>query len=144
MNIYLAARYSRREELNRYAAELRAAGHTVTSRWLEGNHEIDDQGLSAEAKAEERTRFALEDWHDLNEASWCISFTEPPRSTNTRGGRHVEYGAALALGMRCIVIGPRENVFHCLPVIEHHSDWESFAAENGFMCPRRPEAAPDA
>jgi hypothetical protein len=43
--VYLAARYSRREELCRYADDLRAIGHTITSRWLDGNHQVDDRGL---------------------------------------------------------------------------------------------------
>ena len=36
MKIYLAARYSRIEELNVYAQELRDMGYEVTSRWLLG------------------------------------------------------------------------------------------------------------
>lgn len=125
MKIYLAARYSRREELCGYRTELEELGFEITSRWLNGNHQIDDQGLSVEAKAEERTRFAREDWGDLMAADICINFTETPRSTNSRGGRHVEFGAALAAGKMCYVVGPRENVFHCLPVVGWHEAWES-------------------
>jgi len=128
MRIYLASRYSRREELCTYRAELEEAGHTVTSRWLNGNHQIDDQGLSAQAAETERVRFASEDWHDLTTADCCISFTEAPRSTSSRGGRHVEFGAALAAGLGCIVIGPRENVFHCLPQVRWFPDWATFQA----------------
>lgn len=124
MKIYLAARYSRRDELNRYATELASYGHEITSRWLAGNHQIDDQGLSVEAKAEERTRFAQEDYDDLCAADCCIAFTEPPRSTNSRGGRHVEFGIALARSQWVIVVGPRENVFHCLPHVEVFATWE--------------------
>lgn len=126
MKIYLASRYSRREELCEYAAIFTTEGHTITSRWLLGNHQIDDAGLSQEAKAEERKRFAMEDWHDLMQADCCISFTEEPRGTNSRGGRHVEFGAALAAGKRCIIIGPRENVFHCLPEVEHYLTFSEF------------------
>jgi hypothetical protein len=104
---------------------LTAFGHEITSRWINGDHQIDDQGLSAEAKQAERERFAREDWEDLKSADWCISFTEAPRSSNSRGGRHVEHGAALAWGMRVIVCGPRENVFHCLPGTEWYPDWRS-------------------
>ena len=39
MKIYLAAKYSRMEELREYRNQLIALGHTVTSRWLDGNHE---------------------------------------------------------------------------------------------------------
>jgi len=121
--VYLAARYSRREELCGYRSHLETLGYVVTSRWLNGNHQIDDAGLSVEAKAAERERFACEDWNDLMEADICISFTETPRSSNSRGGRHVEYGAALAKGARCLVVGPRENVFHCLPEVEVYEEW---------------------
>ncbi len=115
MKIYLASRYSRREELCGYRTALESAGHTITSRWLNGNHQIDDKGLSTEAADGERTRFAVEDWEDLMAADCCISFTETPRSmTSSRGGRHVEFGAALAAGLGCVVVGPRENVFQPL------------------------------
>lgn len=118
MRIYLAARYSRRLELCVYRDQLRAMGQQVTARWLDGNHQIDDQGLSVEAKRAERERFAQEDYEDLIAAQCCISFTEIPRSTNSRGGRHVEFGIALGRGQWCIVVGPRENVFHCLPAVD--------------------------
>ena len=104
--------------MKEHAKELESTGHIITSRWINGNHQIDDKGLSVEAKKAERERFAVEDMEDLLEADVCISFTETPRSTNSRGGRHVEFGIAIAAGKRCIVVGPRENVFHCLPKIE--------------------------
>lgn len=132
LKIYLAARYSRREELCIYRAELQALGHTVTSRWLNGDHQVDDKGLSAQAHESERVRFATEDWDDLMAADCCISFTEIPRSERTRGGRHVEFGGAMAAGKRCIVIGPRENVFHCLPSVEYFQDWDWFMSQGGL------------
>lgn len=122
--VYLAARYSRRAELCRYREQLESLGFLVTSRWLNGNHQISDDGLSAEARREERERFATEDFHDLRSAAICISFTEAPRSSNSRGGRHVEFGIAVAIGSRCMVVGPRENVFHCLPCVEHFGTWD--------------------
>ncbi len=115
--VYLASRYSRNPEMRDVRTRLAALGFAVTSRWIDGDHQIDDAGLSAEAKAAERTRFAMEDWEDLCRADIVISFTEEPRSSNSRGGRHVEFGAALALGKTCLVVGPRENVFHCLPQV---------------------------
>lgn len=118
MKIYLAARYSRREELCGYRAQLEAMGHTVTSRWLNGDHQIDDHGLSEEAKRSERERFAQEDYDDVLSANVLIAFTELPRSNNSRGGRHVELGIALGTQrIPVIIVGPRENVFCCLPGI---------------------------
>ena len=123
MKIYLAARYTRYPELQGYRADLEGAGHTVTSRWINGNHQITDAGLSAQAKEEERIRFAQEDRDDLEAADCVISFTEVPRTTATRGGRHVELGMALAHQKRVIVVGHRENVFHCLPEVEFFPEW---------------------
>ena len=100
-------------------------GFKVTSRWLNGNHQVSDDGLSAEAPAEQRQRFAAEDWEDLMAADMCISFTEPPRSNASRGGRHVEFGGAMAAGKTCYVVGHRENVFHCLPNVGFYETWPS-------------------
>lgn len=124
MKIYLAARYSRREELCGYRSQLEAIGHKVTSRWLNGNHQIDDAGLSVEAKREERERFAREDFFDVLSADMLIAFTEPARSTNSRGGRHVELGIALGAMKRVCIVGPRENVFCCLPEIAVFDNFE--------------------
>lgn len=122
--IYLASRYSRRVELCGYAVELLGLGFEITSRWLKGEHELDDKGRSVEADDAERARFAFEDWHDLIAADICISFTQPPRTDGGRGGRHVEFGGAVASGLRCIVVGHRENVFHHLPSVEFYPTWD--------------------
>ena len=121
--IYLAARYSRRLEMKAYSLQLRELGYVITSRWLDGTSSVTHDGLSEEAPYQERARLAEQDWHDLLAADICVSFTEPPRASHTRGGRHVEMGAAIALGKRVIVIGHRENVFHCLPAIEFYTTW---------------------
>lgn len=111
MRIYLAARYSRRLELCGYAAHLESLGHTVTSRWLLGNHQAENDELQRGAEAE---RFAREDLDDVDDADVVICFSEPPRTSTSRGGRHVEFGYALALRKPLCVVGPRENVFACL------------------------------
>ncbi len=127
MKIYLAARYSRAAQLRDVRAKLEANGHEVTSRWIDGGHEVTKEG-STEAAHTERSRFAEEDWHDMMQADCVISFTEEPRTTKTRGGRHVEFGGALGAGKRCIVVGWRENVFHCLPQIEFYPSWDGALA----------------
>ena len=134
--IYLAARYGRREELCGYREQLRALGHIVTSRWLDGAHQIyqgQPLGRDYERAVEEghaetvplRGHFAAEDLADVMAADTLVSFTERPRAEASRGGRHVEYGIALALALRVIVVGHRENVFHCLPAVEFHATWEA-------------------
>jgi nucleoside 2-deoxyribosyltransferase len=140
VRVYLAARYSRRLELCEYRDQLEYVGYEVTSRWLNGAHQVylDGEPLGPEQEAliesgkaspEVRGRFAAEDWADVTEADIVISFTEPPRSKASRGGRHVEFGAALALAKRCVVVGFRENVFHCLPEVEFFETFaDAFAA----------------
>ena len=123
MKVYLAARYARNHEMRVYADQLLAVGIKVTARWINGDHE-NMTGGRAEAAHRQRI-WALEDWADLMAADVVISFTEPPGDVpgQARGGRHVEFGAALATGKRCIVVGFRENVFHHLPFVEFQASW---------------------
>lgn len=123
-SIYLAARYGRREEMARYADELEALGHDVTSRWVRGSHE------SPDVTSWECEQWAKEDTKDITRADILVAFTEGPNYVLGvgRGGRHVEYGAALALGKRIVVVGPRENVFHHLPQVRRFPDWPAALA----------------
>lgn len=152
MRIYLAARYSRREELCSYREELRRMGHDVQARWLDGGHQISDQGipigqhgealvegdlcsgeiLSEDARSRQaaalRAKFANDDFEDVTTASCLIAFTELPRSSPSRGGRHVEFGIALAYMCRIIIVGPRENIFHWLDEVEVYGTWDQAKA----------------
>lgn len=123
MKIYLAARYTRHPEMQRCRDALDALGYTVTSRWINGEHKLVNDTMFSPGDEKTAERFALEDYEDLLEADCVISFTEPQRSTNSRGGRHVEFGIALGLGKYNIVVGPKENVFHYLPTLEVHDSW---------------------
>ncbi len=124
--IYIAARFSRRPEANTLARALMALGHTITSRWVkpETDHVI-PTGTSEQAADSERRRFAMEDVEDVLACDWMISLMEEPRS-NGRGGRHIEFGMALALGKRLTCIGPRETVFHHLDEVEHYETRDDF------------------
>lgn len=125
MKIYLASRYSRFEEMQACRDDLIAAGHTVTARWVEGEHQAADADLTTALAG----KFAHEDCVDLAEADCVINFTEPPRTGPTRGGRHVEFGMALVMGKRVVVVGHRENVFHALPAVEFYPSWaQAYAA----------------
>ena len=123
MKIYLAARFSRLQELNWYAGEAEVAGLTVTSRWLRGDHEwvgtADD-----DIPADHLARFATEDLEDLDAADVMVCFTEIPRSAPNRGGRHIEAGYAIARRKPVIVVGPIENVFYALPQITRVATWD--------------------
>lgn len=149
MRIYLASRYSRRVELCGYRDQLQKLGLDVQARWLNGEHQLSNEGTpigeNGDAlveddgtggsgmrdlkSAELRAHFANDDWEDVTQADCVISWTEPPRSSANRGGRHVEFGIALAMGKRCIVIGYRENIFHWLPQVEFYQTWEDALRE---------------
>ncbi len=145
MKVYLAARCTRRLELCSYRTDLEALGVEVTSRWLNGSHQLDNQGrplgdageLRFETGAPEvdhyRWKFATDDLHDVLAADTLIAFTEQPRTGNSRGGCHVELGIALGANVlgankRIVVIGPRENVFCWLPEVEQHDSWDGYLA----------------
>jgi hypothetical protein len=116
-SVYFAARYSRRDELNGYRAELDALGIEVTSRWLA-------------TEPRERSQYSAADWRELGlldqedvlAADTLVCFTEPD-GEGGNGGRHVELGMALALGRRVIVVGRREHIFHHLPEVEVVESW---------------------
>lgn len=127
MRVYLAARFSRLPELNRYREELAELGIEVTSRWLDGGHEwvgTPDE----EIPPWEQARFAMEDLDDILAADLLVCFTEPSGEGPARGGRHVEMGFALALGKPILVVGHYENVFYCLPSIMFMETWDAALA----------------
>ena len=139
MKIYLASRYSRREELCGYREQIRRIGHTVDAVWLNGQHQISDRGIpigeqgealvegddgsTSERAAALRSKFAEEDFRDVMNCDLLIAFTEPPRSSASRGGRHVELGIALGMMKRVWIVGPRENIFCWLEDVRHFETW---------------------
>ena len=116
-SVYFAARFSRRDELNGYRAELEALGIVVTSRWL-----ATEPRVRFEYSDDDWRALGLIDQEDVLAADTLVSFTEPP-GAGGNGGRHVELGMALALGRRVILVGQREHIFHHLPEVEVVESW---------------------
>jgi hypothetical protein len=116
-SVYFAARSTRREELNRYRAELEALGIEVTSRWLST-----PSGKSAHSEDEWRD-LALIDQEDVLAADVLVCFAEEPSEAGN-GGRHVELGMALALGRDVILVGRLEHIFHRLPEVTVVESWQ--------------------
>ena len=114
MRVYLAAKFSRRYEMQGYRADLLRAGHVCTARWIDLAEEVEADALQC----------ARVDLEDLDIADTVIAFTDPPRSTNSRGGHHVEFGHALAQGKRMILVGHRENIFGHLTEVEFYAEWQ--------------------
>jgi hypothetical protein len=134
VRVYLASRYSRNAEMRAVRDELTAMGHEVTSRWIDlhagtsGYVSGEAVGILEKSFGPEQlsatpelcSEYALADWLDLMLAQCVISFT---CGSGGKGGRHVEFGIALAAHKRVIVVGPRENVFHTLREVEYFEDW---------------------
>jgi nucleoside 2-deoxyribosyltransferase len=127
VKLYFAARYSRRQEMLLSASQLAGLGITVTSRWILGGHQIDDtDSLGDKAAEDQKSLFAKDDLEDIREADALVAFSEEPRKTNSRGGRHVEFGIAIGLGKPVFVVGYRENIFHCLAGVDFFRTWTEF------------------
>lgn len=111
MKIYLASNYSTHPQMRGYAEMLEQHGHTVNSEWINGTHGGDD-----------REQYARIDLRDVDAAEALILFTAAPTGSRTRGGKHVEFGYALAKGKRIFIVGEPQNVFHHLSeVVQCHT-----------------------
>jgi hypothetical protein len=128
MRYHLAARFARRVELCRYREQLLSIGDTVTSRWLD-----------FPKKPKWSSEIARADCQDLMAADSVIIFTERPNTVLATGGRHVEFGLALAQDKGVIIVGPRENVFHyLLPDSQTFATWrEAFATIKRYVLLKR-------
>jgi hypothetical protein len=133
MKIYLAARYSRHSEMREIRDTLMRLGYEVTSRWIDqhgGNllESIVQAKLNSDPKGS--SVYAVKDVEDIARSDLVMSFTS--ENGGGKGGRHVEFGLSIGLGKRVVLIGPRENVFHCLPIVEHYQTLGDFLEENLF------------
>lgn len=117
MKVYLAASYVKRVLIQYFAELLELDGHTTTSEWVSGIHEHTPWTEATYSR------------HDLECIDSCdlfMGFTEPiaTPAEYKRGGRHVEFGYALAKGKRLVIVGPRENAFYYLPRVEQYDTFE--------------------
>lgn len=130
MNYYFAARYSRNEEMRRYRDIIQAkiSGACVTSRWIDqhgGNllNSFVSSKLNSDSHAE-CWIYGNKDIEDVEACHTIVSFTGDDGTS--KGGRHVEFGYAMALGKRLIIVGLRENIFHTHPLAVRFSTFEEF------------------
>lgn len=115
MKVYLAARFTRRAEMETIADILKTKGLQITARWVYGG----EDGLH-------REDIAILDLEDVDACDIVVSFTEPYGSLNKGGGRHFEAGYGLAKGKRLVIIGDRENVFHHHPETRVYPDLDKW------------------
>lgn len=127
MKIYLASRYSRNAEMRKMRDWLESIGHKVTSRWIDQHGGTAPTSATHEVLNGDPTSvacYADYDLEDLDAADAVISFT----GGGGKGGRHAEFGYAVAHAKLLLVVGPREHVFHALSQVLHYPDLELFKA----------------
>jgi hypothetical protein len=102
--IYVAARFERQAEARGVAQELEEHGYTVTSRWLAAEGLMVGDPIKAAAWAEK-------DLYDLLCADVYLLLSD---NVPSRGGKDFEGGVAWARGLKLIIVGPPNHVFHYL------------------------------
>jgi len=117
--IYLAALFSRKDEMAAYADQLKEDGHTITARWVYGG----EDGLT-------RPQIAELDVHDVREANTVLLFTMPYGSLNKGGGRFTEFGIGLERKAECLVVGEREQIFCHHPEVKQ---FDTFEQARGYL-----------
>jgi len=119
MKVYLAAAFSRQEEIEKIAVRLSEKGLEITSRWL--------------YVKKERLENAFMDVEDIRRADVLVRFTDTIKNIPTyiisenvyapirylSGARHFETGLAWERGIPIIVVGGKQNIFDELPNIRH-------------------------
>lgn len=120
LKVYQAAQYPRKAEVAHNRKVLIDRGFVDITEWVEEPH---CPTMQLGELNEEEARLIAE--RDINAAMRCdfMLFYSEPGQKIIRGGRHVEFGVALAFGAEIIVIGGKENVFHHLNDIVHVPDF---------------------
>ncbi len=119
--VFIAARYSRRKEMQQVALWLRSYGYTVTSRWLAGNTKYN------------KRRRAQMDLIDCRASDWMLAFSEYGPSTHN--ARLTELGIFIGEQKPIHVIGPKEHTYFHLPEVQVHDtlyDMRRDAIGNGL------------
>jgi nucleoside 2-deoxyribosyltransferase len=134
VRIYLSAQFSQQKEV----AALRAAidalhgPYRVAARWIDEPPSALSSALDSPTCFTDHLQATAEicerDLLDVSRCDLFVALTQSPQTPSLRGGRHVEFGYALALNKHIAIIGPRENVFHASPAVMQFTDIAEFLA----------------
>jgi len=105
MKVYIAAPWKRKLDAKLASHLLTAAGHVVTSRWIDYHGDTTDP--------EELAIEAVNDMEDLDAADVLLLL-----NLEKSEGKAVETGIALVEGLWILGVGQPSNVFHYLPEIQ--------------------------
>ncbi len=132
MKVYLAAPYPARNQIRRYADQLEQIGFTITSTWLNEQHEITPGTIDAatDLDSEQTNLHVHTDVKDVSRSDLLVLVTNSASDEYSySGGRHVETGIALAQGIPVIVVGEPENIFHRSTYCTLVPNWERALVE---------------
>jgi hypothetical protein len=107
---YVAASAARQSEARVIAAGLEERGARVKARWLA----VANVNYG---RAGEEQEFPSHAQYDMNDVIMADEVVCLSGDVYSKGGRHSEIGAAIALGKKVWLIGPREQVFHWHPLV---------------------------
>ncbi len=101
IKVYIAAPYPERAQAIQLMTALESRQFEITSTWLKAPDEMADE-------------FARLDLEDVARADVLVALNPTEWANNGTGGRHVEFGYALALAKPIVLIGVRSHIFHHL------------------------------
>lgn len=116
--VYIASFFNTKARLTPHVEELQRLGFKITAEWLK---ELDKPDAEmSDFKPDYLHSIAQRDKNNIRESDIFIIDT---LDVTNRGGREVELGMALSLGLFTILVGPIRNVFHYLTQ-KHFETWE--------------------
>ena len=134
MKIYIATRFTNKEEADRIARILEEKGHEVTVKWWEKHKPIHEDGYDKHVKL--AMQYAIEDLKGVKKCDVFILLTTP----GIGSGMHVELGAAIILyelyGKPAIfVVGKYVNncLFYYHPAVKRRKTIEEVLSELGIL-----------
>lgn len=99
IRVYIAAPFQLQDGAAALRELLKASEIECTSTWLNAPENIDE-------------RWAKRDLSDVARCDVFVAMNPEDWASRGTGGRHVEFGYALALRKPVVILGARTNIFH--------------------------------
>ena len=121
MKVYLSGNFGDKKEILKAGTQLKGKGHHIQSGWLYGEDGLKKQ-YAGDPEGFNRA-CAEKDLQDIRDSDALILFTGDYGSKSL-GGKHTEFGYAMAIGKIVIIMGKRVNVFHFRNSLKHFEYWD--------------------
>jgi hypothetical protein len=125
--VYISANSVRHEETHQNADVLSAFGYVISSRWHDNYGRNMPSQLGPEdiiANIDFCDGVARSRIGDLSKADIFLLVTYSHQ--DEIGEMDTEFGVAIGLSKRIIIVGPKANVFHSIKEFEYHASREDF------------------